>query len=286
VLVRVAFAKYDPEYAKAYREKQRAKRDAQRAEGQVVVPPPPKVKSPPRVAKSIPVAQAVVNLDRGEPLPNACGVCSTVNEVTGADALNAVTYSKIEDAPARLRSSLKDYVGHLGESKRYGQNYANVNGALRQFQGNVTPGNVEAGGFNPKTTTWISNIDAALEKSTLAKPVMVARGVLFPEVNMDFMWSETKSMVGAEWKDDAFVSTATDVKNGTRMVDTSKKGEGQYGLRMYLHVPAGTHAIGFGNLNAGELLLDRGMTYRVTGDRGFDSSGVIRSIDVEVIPSP
>jgi hypothetical protein len=70
------FSRYDPEYAKAYREKQRAKRDAQRADGKVVAPPTPKTAPPPKVTQKTPVADAAVKLDRGAPLPAAC-TCAT-----------------------------------------------------------------------------------------------------------------------------------------------------------------------------------------------------------------
>jgi hypothetical protein len=70
------FSRYDPEYAKAYREKQRAKRDAQRADGKVVAPPTPKTAPPPKVTQKTPVADAALKLDRGESLPAAC-TCAT-----------------------------------------------------------------------------------------------------------------------------------------------------------------------------------------------------------------
>jgi hypothetical protein len=77
----LTFTKYDPEYAKAYREKQRAKREAQRAEGKVAPPPQPKVKPPPKVVQKPPVADAAVKLDRGEPLAAAC-TCATPPPLT------------------------------------------------------------------------------------------------------------------------------------------------------------------------------------------------------------
>jgi hypothetical protein len=70
----LTLAKYDPEYAKAYREKQRAKRDAARKSGDVAPPPPPKTKPPVRATKT-PVTQSVVELTRDESLPSACA-CS------------------------------------------------------------------------------------------------------------------------------------------------------------------------------------------------------------------
>lgn len=70
----LTFSKYDPEYAKAYREKQRAKREAANKAG-VVTPPPKPATKPPRTTQPVAVKtpqQAVVTLDRGEELPAAC----------------------------------------------------------------------------------------------------------------------------------------------------------------------------------------------------------------------
>lgn len=82
--MRLAFARYDPEYARAYREKQRAKRDAARAQGAVVAPLKPTSPPPPPVPIATaprPVAQAVQLLERDESTPCACArPGSTIND--------------------------------------------------------------------------------------------------------------------------------------------------------------------------------------------------------------
>lgn len=82
-----SFSRYDPEYAKAYREKQRAKRDAARAGGNVVAVPKPKT-PPPKVDVPKDVGAGVNLLQRDESLGSACACSAEQPEESDVKWLN------------------------------------------------------------------------------------------------------------------------------------------------------------------------------------------------------
>lgn len=95
----LTLSKYDPEYAKAYREKQRAKREAARKQGEIAPPPQPKSRPPARTIKPTPVAQAAIALDRGEELPAACACTISSNTAYRANpglSVNGIDFAQLE----------------------------------------------------------------------------------------------------------------------------------------------------------------------------------------------
>jgi SPP1 gp7 family putative phage head morphogenesis protein len=78
----VVFAGYNPEYAKAYREKQRLKRQAERDAGEVVPTPKPVTPPPRPVEKPPPLQQAVQQLQRDTSLSavSACEVAAVQDD--------------------------------------------------------------------------------------------------------------------------------------------------------------------------------------------------------------
>jgi hypothetical protein len=78
--------------------------------------------------------------------------------------------------------------------------------------------------------------------------------------------------VGAEWTDSGFVSTSTRQKLDVRAGEVS----------MRITVPAGTRAVAASELDVNEILLDRGMTFKITKVTGDVRSGW--HVEAEVVP--
>lgn len=114
------------------------------------------------------------------------------------------------------------------------------------------------------------DLDSAISKSSLRDDVLVARNTATTS------WlPEADDLTGQEWIDPAYVSTTADL-NTSRF---TKPG----GAQMKISVPRGTHAVGLSDhTHESELLLERGLRFRVTADYGTDDRG-IRQLDVEVV---
>lgn len=197
--------------------------------------------------------------------------------VTGDAALESVPLSLTRaDTHARAgsrkglsveaRNALLDYQGNT---------YSIINGKLRG-----TPGPAQN---HPFADEWIADLDKAMEASPLPGDVVAYRGVR----NARRMFGDRldADLTGMQWREDAYLSTSTsqDVTDGFV--------RGTDGVRMRLLVPAGVGAVqvsdrvdAAGHADEAEILLERGRTLRVVGDRGVDADGV-RDLDVEVVPA-
>ena len=117
-------------------------------------------------------------------------------------------------------------------------------------------------------------MDKAFASSHLTSDVVVHRGSSGAEFGPD---SLSGDLTGKEWTDLAFVSTSPEPTHTKRRKVMAR-----------ITAPAGTPAVALRapnriNTPESEILLDRGLRYRVTADRGVDAEGV-RHIDVEVVP--
>lgn len=127
---------------------------------------------------------------------------------------------------------------------------------------------------------WIDGVDEAMARSPLAEEVQTWRGlqsgrVIFGD-NLD------GDLTGAEWTEQAYVSTSSDV-NVSRGFASGGDDRNERVL-MRIVTPAGTRAIELsGEEFESELLLDRGLRMRVVADRGRDGTG-LRHLDIEVLP--
>ncbi len=131
-------------------------------------------------------------------------------------------------------------------------------------------------------------IDAAMSISTLATDVVVYRGVrdstkVFPGT------TKGQDLTGVRWTDGAFVSASYGPMSTSRFTKADPSGFDEFGrvqtapapVQMRILAPAGTHALASHALDRSELLLDRGLTFRVVRDAGVDADGV-RHLDVVV----
>ena len=186
--------------------------------------------------------------------------------LTGHDALEAAPYRLYGGGSAqndpRIDAALRQYSGF-----RFGQ----INGDLRK-----------EGPLAPRSRPTVRLIDQAMASSKLTHDVEAVRVVQAAPASFGGHWS--KDMVGVEFDNPQYLSTST---NPNLIEGFGYKDRAGVAV-MHLNVPAGTAAVSLstrrGNANEmeHELLLDRGLTYRVTGQR-VDEKGV-RHFDVEVVP--
>lgn len=124
-------------------------------------------------------------------------------------------------------------------------------------------------------------IDEAFADAATTRPITVGRSIpdyreVFPDGDLS---------VGRIWVDPAYVST--NVTPFERLGEAF--GAGPRPMRMTIVAPKGTRAISQGPgsrrnlLDPDEVLLDRGLTYRIVADNGVGANG-FRLIDVEVVP--
>lgn len=152
----------------------------------------------------------------------------------------------------------------------------------------------------------VADLDQTMSVSKLPEPVVVHRGVkdgsrMFaqdvwfgkylgtPESSFeeqDALWDlweagERPDLTGVTWEEKAFAHTTVD---SGRLAGYARKIAGLEPVAMKIYVPAGTGAVQMSEFDfEAELMLERGLHYRVIADHGTDAGGV-RQLDVEVIP--
>lgn len=197
--------------------------------------------------------------------------------LTGDDAVAAVAYTPSND---QIRTALDEYGGEGPDS------YEGINDALR---GGGTFGRE----MTPSRQTGVDNIDAAMRETPGApQDLLVYRQARGPDAfggtNDDWFGPKGRGdMTGLTWRDKGFVSTGA----GTQWAQSEQ-------VTMHIRVPAGTKALSYtrpdgGGLDKDEILLDRGLTFRVVADRGYRRMGFDgepdpfsgRDLDVEVVPT-
>lgn len=138
-------------------------------------------------------------------------------------------------------------------------------------------------GYEPANPTLVAEAAARADAQiaaidrVMAQSLMPSESVTWRGVSMRALGDVPTDLVGYEWTDLGFVSTST-----TRSVaENSFAGSGAL-LRIV--VPEGTQALGFTGLGEAEMLLGRGLRYRIVADRGLTSEGA-RLLDVEIVPA-
>lgn len=138
--------------------------------------------------------------------------------------------------------------------------------------------------MTPETKQRVKDIDSVMAESKLGQPIMVYRGVeKLGGIRPDEAIGQGRNLVGREFTDKAYASTSTDAEHaswfgGTIVRVTAPKGTAA--IRMADR--AGTER----DAKESEILLDRGLTYRVTAQygrgqlKGFFGQYVL---DVEIV---
>lgn len=175
-----------------------------------------------------------------------------------ADAIHAAPYLRESGGPARNGVDTKDIDSALTYYK--GAGYLGINEDLRK--------GVKGG----REQEDIDAIDAGM--GPLASDVEVYRGIRDPAKVFGDAWND-HDVTGLEWRDDAFVSTSGDGRSSNAAFS------GANGAVMRIVAPKGTKAVGVTDYAEMELLLDRGLKYRVVKDNGVVEGR--RRLDVEVI---
>src|SRR6185436_11306734 len=118
----------------------------------------------------------------------------------------------------------------------------------------------------------IAALDRVMDQSRLSAPVVTYRGV-----RLKALGDLPSDPVGHTWNDPGFTSTSAD----RSVAEHSFAGRGAALLR--ITAPEGTPALGLEGLGESEILLGRGLMYRVVADHGLTPEGA-RHLDVEVVP--
>jgi ADP-ribose pyrophosphatase YjhB (NUDIX family) len=131
----------------------------------------------------------------------------------------------------------------------------------------------------------IHAIDEAMRHSTVAEDVIVYRGERNPSRSFpEGVWSLDGGMEGMEWTFKPFSSTSTAVSVAQSFAQGgTQDSKGAQPTVMRIRVPKRTHGISIANGHEEELILDRGLHYRVVADHGVQEG--IRYLDVEVVPA-
>jgi hypothetical protein len=183
---------------------------------------------------------------------------------TGDDALRAVPRSimRPDEQTSAQQSALRQYKG---------TGYDNINGALRRERGDLPT----HGGFQFHREA-VAAIDSVMDRSVLQREVLVHRGVRAGRNVFGAAWQG--SLVGAEWTEDAYLSTTADAAIADRFTQATLR----HGAAMRILAPKGTKGIMLSDREyESEILLERGLRLRVVTDTG---PGPARVIEVEVVP--
>lgn len=155
------------------------------------------------------------------------------------------------------RSAIDSYAGS-------GHDHANT--ALRSNGG-------DAGAIPPShTRDIIDGMDSIMADHPLSGDIVVVRGVASGRRT----FGGRPPGVGTEWTDHGYVSTTTDRH-------PEKTFTGESGIEMRILVRKGTRAFSNNHLDPGEVVLDRGLTFRVVADHGIDAYRGTRQLDVEIV---
>ncbi len=193
---------------------------------------------------------------------------------TGNKALSAAPRSIMR--PDELTRDQRQFLGYYK-----GTAFDNVNGLLRREQGAIPEGDPDGPlGFYHDIT---GAIDSVMAQSKLTSDVAVLRGVA--NAQEAFGEAFARDLTGAEWVEHAYVSTSADPT-----ISRLFAGRTTAGAMLRIRVPKGTEAVQLsGDEYGSELLLQRGLRFRIVGDTGPltqdpGKAGPVRILDVEVIP--
>src|SRR5262245_18135738 len=168
----------------------------------------------------------------------------------------AVRMARVNPTDPGQRRAIDSYAGGA---------YDRVNGGLRAGGGTTER-------LSPFEQEVASRLDSVMAEHRLSGDIVVTRGLASGRRT----FGGREPTVGTEWTDHAYVST-TAAKHPERTFT------GESGVEMRILVPKGTHAFSHSHLDPDEVVLDRGLTFRVVADHGVDSYRGTRQLDVEVV---
>jgi 2'-5' RNA ligase len=148
-----------------------------------------------------------------------------------------------------------------------------VNGSLREGRESS----------DPIAQMTLRDLDAGMANAKVDRDVAVYRGIRNPRRTFGPAWDSRENNEGLTWQDKGFSSTTASAEVADNFVADSAAG-----VKMRILVPQGTKALHLPKTEAlisdeQEILLNRGLTYRIIRDTKRDKFG-IRLIDVEIVP--
>lgn len=180
-----------------------------------------------------------------------------------------------ETVPVRVGAEATS-PGAMAVRSYSGGRYGVINRVLRGTQSQVD--DVAA------ASRAIADIDSLMDRSPLSVDTALYRGVQTREDRFGFRAYGSRSLVGVEWLDPAYSSTSA-FESLARDFATKEPWRQTDRYLMRILAPKGTKAlVDVGPLDEREILLQRGLRFRVVADNGIDARGV-RLLDVEIIPS-
>lgn len=196
----------------------------------------------------------------------------------------ALTLARInlEDLPAKV-GSYSSKVVETALSAYKGSDYQSINSTLRKAKGNDDRLHEEDWSGDSWGDT-VDAIDAAMDQSALPGDSVVWRGMGYPQGVFGAAWNN-EDVSGLEWKDWAYTSTSANEKAALNFAQGHSGGVvGDPNQQVLMRILVGTGAKGV-QLSAydgeGELLLERGLTFRVAKDHGVQDGA--RRLDVMVV---
>jgi hypothetical protein len=229
---------------------------------------------------------------RGERVPNRRpGRAAPLNE-PGIEP-TALPVRRFDDAAAgdvHLRAAMGGLTLTAAEQDALdfyqGGAFTLVNGRLR----GTSPWAQREGTAPDRVDGGVAGLDSVMGRSRTRENLESYRGMVFSDRDAASWEFAQRLQPGATFRDDGFMSTTIDrqVIQGFSGSSYGEQGPGRIAMDVRVRVPAGTPAIYYnalrpdGNPDERELLLGRGLTYRVIGRR--DLPGGVSQVDIEVLP--
>lgn len=188
---------------------------------------------------------------------------AAASATTGDEALKSVAFNPAGMSNAKqVENAIADYGGEGPNSYRW------MNAGLRDPAGHELTSEQRAN---------IDGLDAAMAKAhgaptdALTHRIVFSPHEVFGGSHEDYQGTRPRDLTGVRWHDKGFVSTSN-----------APLEESGSAIQMRILVPKGTKAISHPDLDADEILLDRGLTFRVVADHGRATPYSDHHIDVEV----
>ncbi len=221
----------------------------------------------PVAKKAAPVAKKTAPTKKVAPTKKAApNATPTVEPLSGEEALEAAPYRLEGRGPESSQGVSREQMDKT--LARYaGFSHGEINHDLRIKGDGPVP---------PRSRKMVKEIDAAMASSQLTDDIAVIRMVGAKPDAFGGVWK--KNMTGVEFHDAGFASTSAnpDLQQVPSYRSTTA-------VVMHIRAPKGTHAITMSRpddeTGEMEILLDRGLAYRITGDRSVNGQ---RHFDVEV----
>lgn len=188
-------------------------------------------------------------------------------------AFEAVPYSAVRPGGADV---MPDVDASRGLQAYRSNGYRQINAQLRGQDVFTGP---MAEQYRAQTDEWIRGLDKIMAASAVDEDLLVWRGLMQAEETFGPREGWPSDFTGMIWRDNGFVSTSAYRSTAEKSYASD--------MLMRIIVPKGTHVAMLSDRTwESEILLDRGLTYRVIRQTIVERHGrPVRILDVEMLPS-